>query len=101
MLAFAGNSVLCRIALRETDIDAASFTTIRLASGAVVLWLIVRGFRRAQAVVISRQAAVTMRCAQTPTPRRVVLGWRVCGVAVIAALGGIALVILNPPSRRD
>lgn len=49
MLAFAGNSVLCRIALRETGIDAASFTTIRLASGAVVLWLIVRFFRRAQA----------------------------------------------------
>ena len=49
MLAFAGNSVLCRIALRETGIDAASFTTIRLASGAVALWLIVRGFRRAQA----------------------------------------------------
>jgi len=49
MLAFAGNSVLCRIALRETDIDASSFTTIRLASGAVVLWLIVRFFRRAQA----------------------------------------------------
>jgi EamA-like transporter family. len=49
MLAFAGNSVLCRIALRETGIDAASFTTIRLASGAVVLWLIVRFFRRARA----------------------------------------------------
>ena len=49
LLAFAGNSVLCRIALRETGIDAASFTTIRLASGAVVLWLIVRFFRRAQA----------------------------------------------------
>ena len=37
MIAFAGNSVLCRIALRETGIDAASFTTLRLASGAVVL----------------------------------------------------------------
>jgi hypothetical protein len=49
LLAFAGNSVLCRIALRETGIDAASFTGIRLASGAVVLWLIVRFFRRAQA----------------------------------------------------
>ena len=49
LLAFAGNSVLCRIALRETGIDAASFTTIRLASGAVVLWLIVRFFRRSQA----------------------------------------------------
>lgn len=42
MLAFAGNSLLCRAALKQTGIDAASFTTIRLASGAVVLWLLVR-----------------------------------------------------------
>lgn len=42
MVAFAGNSLLCRAALRDTSIDAASFTTIRLVSGAVVLWLIVR-----------------------------------------------------------
>jgi drug/metabolite transporter (DMT)-like permease len=40
MLAFAGNSILCRIALKETGIDAASFTSIRLASGAAVLWAI-------------------------------------------------------------
>ena len=45
MLAFAGNSLLCRIALKQTGIDAASFTTIRLISGALVLWLVVR-FRR-------------------------------------------------------
>lgn len=42
MIAFAGNSLLCRIALKHTGIDAASFTTIRLVSGAVMLWLIVR-----------------------------------------------------------
>lgn len=42
MVAFAGNSLLCRIALREAHIDAASFTLIRLAAGAVTLWLIVR-----------------------------------------------------------
>ncbi len=42
MVAFAGNSLLCRAALRDTSIDAASFTTIRLVSGAVVLWLILR-----------------------------------------------------------
>ncbi|MGI8559942.1 MAG: DMT family transporter [Luteimonas sp.] len=41
MLAFAANSLLCRFALRETALDAASFTTIRLLSGAVVLWLLV------------------------------------------------------------
>jgi drug/metabolite transporter (DMT)-like permease len=45
MIAFAGNSVLCRVALKETGIDAASFTTIRLVSGALVLWLIVRAHR--------------------------------------------------------
>lgn len=41
MIAFAGNSLLCRQALAGTGIDAASFTTIRLLSGAVVLWLLV------------------------------------------------------------
>ena len=40
MIAFAGNSVLCRLALKDTSIDAASFTTIRLISGALVLWLV-------------------------------------------------------------
>ena len=42
MMAFAGNSLLCRVALRNTPIDAASFTSIRLLSGAIALWLIVR-----------------------------------------------------------
>jgi drug/metabolite transporter (DMT)-like permease len=45
MLAFAGNSLLCRIALKHTAIDAASFTSIRLVSGAVVLWIIASVFR--------------------------------------------------------
>ena len=46
MIAFAGNSLLCRAALGHTHIDAASFTSIRLISGALVLWLIIR-LRRA------------------------------------------------------
>jgi drug/metabolite transporter (DMT)-like permease len=37
MLAFAANSLLCRAALRETSIDAASFTTIRVVAAAVTL----------------------------------------------------------------
>jgi len=40
MIAFAGNSLLCRVALKHTSIDPASFTTIRLVSGALVLWLV-------------------------------------------------------------
>ena len=42
MFAFAGNSLLCRAALDHTRIDAASFTTIRLLSGALVLWIIMQ-----------------------------------------------------------
>ncbi len=42
MFAFAGNSLLCRLALSNTDIDAASFTSFRLISGALMLWLIAR-----------------------------------------------------------
>ena len=41
LIAFAGNSLLCRLALTRTSIDAASFTTIRLVAGAVVLILLV------------------------------------------------------------
>jgi drug/metabolite transporter (DMT)-like permease len=42
MTAFAGNSLLCRLALKQTSIDAASFTLTRIVSGAVALWLIVQ-----------------------------------------------------------
>jgi drug/metabolite transporter (DMT)-like permease len=42
MLAFAGNSLLCRMALKQTSIDAASFTTARLLAGACMLWLVTR-----------------------------------------------------------
>ena len=42
MIAFAANSLLCRAALGERAVDAASFTTVRLVSGALTLWLIVR-----------------------------------------------------------
>jgi drug/metabolite transporter (DMT)-like permease len=41
MLAFAGNSVLCRWALADTSIDPASFTVIRLISGSVFLVILV------------------------------------------------------------
>jgi drug/metabolite transporter (DMT)-like permease len=42
MVAFAANSVLTRLALDPADIDAASFTGLRLASGAVTLLVIAR-----------------------------------------------------------
>src|SRR3982074_1534056 len=42
MIAFASNSLLCRAALKQTSIDAASFTFIRIFSGAAALWLIMK-----------------------------------------------------------
>ena len=40
LVAFASNSLLCRVALRGGAIDPASFTTIRMSSGALALVLI-------------------------------------------------------------
>src|SRR3989440_5273760 len=49
LLAFAANSVLCRMALRQTHIDPASFTGIRLVAGAVTLWILVQVSRKHRA----------------------------------------------------
>ena len=50
LIAFAANSILCRLAFERSDIDAASFTAIRLLAGALVLWLIVALRRPARGI---------------------------------------------------
>ncbi|MFT6254753.1 MAG: hypothetical protein ACJATV_001008, partial [Granulosicoccus sp.] len=40
LLAFAGNSVLCRLALVDNAIDELSFTIVRLISGAFILYAV-------------------------------------------------------------
>ncbi len=40
MIAFAANSLLCRLALRSELIDAASFATVRVVAGAVALGVV-------------------------------------------------------------
>jgi drug/metabolite transporter (DMT)-like permease len=45
LISFAANSVLCRLALEEPAIDPASYTAVRLITGAITLWLIT-AFRR-------------------------------------------------------
>jgi len=51
LMAFAGNSILCRLALGDRAIDPAIYTAVRLVSGAMTLWLIGRalGNRRLNA----------------------------------------------------
>ncbi|MBG1231633.1 DMT family transporter [Aestuariivirga litoralis] len=46
LLAFAGNSLLCRLALKATTIDAATFTSVRLLSASLALWLILHFSKR-------------------------------------------------------
>ncbi len=45
MVAFAANSVLCRLAFTSASIDPATFTLVRLSSGTVmlgVIWLVIK-----------------------------------------------------------
>jgi drug/metabolite transporter (DMT)-like permease len=42
LIAFAANSVLCRLALGNAAIDASSFTIIRLLSGVIALFIIIK-----------------------------------------------------------
>lgn len=62
MIAFAGNSVICRLALVDGAIDPASFTSVRLVSAAVTLLFIValRGGLREATTAGSWQAAATL-----------------------------------------
>lgn len=60
MLAFAANSILCRLALTQTDIDPAGFTLVRIASGAASLWLIARATGHAKAGAGSWRGAAAL-----------------------------------------
>ena len=50
MIAFAANSVLCRVALGGAAIDAASFSSVRLAAGALTLALMTAATGRGAAI---------------------------------------------------
>jgi len=55
MVAFAANSLFCRLALSSTNIDPVSFTTLRLCFGAVTL-LLLSSIRRVSTTSISYQS---------------------------------------------
>ena len=62
MFAFAGTSMLYWLALKHTSIDAASFTKVRLLSGALMLWLVVR-FRSGRAATLQGICCQPGQCA--------------------------------------
>ena len=68
LVAFAANSVLCRLALGAEQSDPAAFTGVRLLSGALVLWLItLRRRRRAQNSAAHHWAAAFLLFAYAAT----------------------------------
>jgi drug/metabolite transporter (DMT)-like permease len=60
MLAFAANSVLCRLALAQGSIDPTSFTLVRVGSSVVTLWLILAFTGRASLMYGSWRAAFAL-----------------------------------------
>ena len=84
LVAFAANSVLTRLALGSREIDAASFTWVRLAAGALVLALIVRGQTGAW-------ASLRGRAGRGP------LAWSWVGLRERGVLGPLALFAYAAP----
>jgi drug/metabolite transporter (DMT)-like permease len=60
LLAFAANSILCRLALGPASIDPASFTAIRLITGAVTMGLLVQLRNRERSLGGDWQSALTL-----------------------------------------
>lgn len=122
MVAFAANSLLCRLALKGLHMDAVSFSGVRLLSGAVALFLLLQlpGMRRKtefnvlNAVLLAvyvfafSLAYVSLTTAAGAlllfgTVQIVMSGWglargeRLTGlksVGMLAAMGGLALLLL-------
>jgi hypothetical protein len=91
MPAFAANSVLSRLALKDTGIGAASFTAVRLASvapasGVVMLFAMRPGHRAASAATM--QPSMPVIAALSDIALRLTL-------AAVAILGGIASATLR------
>mgnify|MGYP000955662932 CR=1 FL=1 len=94
MLAFAGNSLLCRLALAGGHIDPAGFTLIRLASGAVML-AVLAGFGRsarrlsgswpAAAALLAYAAAFSFAYVQLPAGTGAFLLFAAVQATMIAA----------------
>ena len=62
MIAFASNSLLCRAALKENTIDPATFTFVRIFSGAAALWLVMK---MRMWLIVERTATPSADCSET------------------------------------
>jgi hypothetical protein len=70
LIAFASNSLLARFSLGAGEIDAATFTAIRLLAGAVVLGALVRVLGRRVDGAPRRRRPRPIACSPTPCRSR-------------------------------
>ena len=91
LLAFAANSILTRLALTETAIDPISFTAVRLASGALMLVLIVWIRRRRLKPRTALQINVQARAVSATALLAYALLFSLAYVSVTAATGALLL----------
>lgn len=129
LLAFAGNSVLCRVALKGELITAELFTVVRVLSGAFALWVLTSlkkgdaarkwkgtwfgGFTLAIYLVTFSWAYLGLETGPGAlilfgTVQVTMVGWGAVqgerlrwsqGVGLFLALGGLAWLLLVPGSR--
>jgi drug/metabolite transporter (DMT)-like permease len=98
MLAFAANSLLCRLALGHGLIDAATFADVRVISGAVALGLILvaRGERKWPALHWQSVAALFVYVALFSFAYR----WLSAGTGALILFGAVQLTMFVTALRR-
>lgn len=97
--AFAANSLLCRAALVANTIDPVTFTSVRLGSGAVALWLLANATRGASPLRAGswRGAAALFGYAIAFSFAYVRIG---AGVGALIAFGAVQVTMLTVARLR-
>ena len=104
MMAFAANSLLCRLALGQGLIDAASFTSIRITAGAIILGLIICLFyllKRLRLSTLSGNIIPHMRIVGTLSlaPRRRITLVEICDQWLLLGIGSESVTLVSKLDR--
>lgn len=106
MTFFAANSLLCRMALFGTGMDAVSYTVLRAVSAALVLWLFMalrgqrvlqHGNRRAALALFAYMACFSWAYVNLPAAA----GALIIAVAVQVTMVGAGVMLGQRPSRAQ
>jgi len=92
MIAFASNSLLCRAALKGSSIDPATFTFVRIFSGAVALWLLLKIQR------LLRAEGTVSPLVETFSGSSLRYGNRISAVALFAYAAGFSFAYTSLPA---